>query len=330
MSHEKVEKTETAPKEKNYLTTGDKGDKVKELQLKLIALGYLDEKYALTGNGFGNFGPKTLEALRKFQKDAQALYKEDADIESAVDGKYGPKSIKSMDKMLANREKLSEEKKAELDENLKNIADKKPLKLKDVPDPEAVRELQQQLNFLRAELGLKGEPLSITGEMNEKTVTALKAAQKYLKEHGADGIEITGKLDQKTSRVLQDMVNKKKNAHSMATQLSGQVGLVFTQLDSDHDNAIGLNELDKLADGKDNANQLYAAFRKFVNENDQAKNGVKDNKLDVQEFAAAAQDPKNQDFLKLLVSMVDTQGPEAAPTVTGGASTVSGGKGPER
>lgn len=63
---------------KNYLSKGDTGAKVKEMQKKLIKLGY-----SCGAKGAdGDFGSNTDKALRAFQK-ANGL---------TVDGKYGPKT----------------------------------------------------------------------------------------------------------------------------------------------------------------------------------------------------------------------------------------------
>ena len=62
--------------ELNVLKNGSKGNQVKTLQRLLNALGYS------CGNVDGSFGPKTLEAVKKFQK-AKGL---------DVDGYCGPKT----------------------------------------------------------------------------------------------------------------------------------------------------------------------------------------------------------------------------------------------
>ncbi|HYG81251.1 MAG TPA: peptidoglycan-binding protein [Pyrinomonadaceae bacterium] len=70
----------------SVLKEGDKGDRVKQLQVKLIALGLLKP-----GSDTGNFASHTLEAVRKFQS-ARGL---------KVDGKVGPDTEKALDEAVA-------------------------------------------------------------------------------------------------------------------------------------------------------------------------------------------------------------------------------------
>ena len=62
---------------------GDTGARVKQLQTQLIALGYLSQ-----GAADGNFGPHTLNAVRKFQSD-QGLH---------ADGIVGPATNAALSK----------------------------------------------------------------------------------------------------------------------------------------------------------------------------------------------------------------------------------------
>jgi hypothetical protein len=64
---------------------GDSGEKVKQLQTRLIALGLLGQ-----GANDGDFGPRTLAAVRKFQSEHGLL----------VDGAVGPATNKAMDAAL--------------------------------------------------------------------------------------------------------------------------------------------------------------------------------------------------------------------------------------
>ena len=68
------------------LKKGSKGSEVTKLQKNLTSLGYKDDaKTALKADG--DFGAKTEQALKKFQKSAKTL---------EVDGVYGPKSYAVM------------------------------------------------------------------------------------------------------------------------------------------------------------------------------------------------------------------------------------------
>lgn len=70
----------------SVLKEGDTGDRVKQLQVKLITLGLLKP-----GSDTGNFASHTLEAVRKFQS-ARGL---------KVDGKVGPDTEKALDEAVA-------------------------------------------------------------------------------------------------------------------------------------------------------------------------------------------------------------------------------------
>lgn len=86
------------PSQKNYLSKGDKGTEVKEMQEKLIACGYYCGSYGADGD----FGSGTDSAVRSFQKDYGLT----------VDGKFGPASKAKLDEVYAakissNYEKIS-------------------------------------------------------------------------------------------------------------------------------------------------------------------------------------------------------------------------------
>lgn len=74
--------TSVQPSKSSVLKKGDKGADVKEMQKNLIKLGYDLGAYA----DDGDFGSKTDEAVRKFQKDNRLT----------VDGEYGPLSKAAM------------------------------------------------------------------------------------------------------------------------------------------------------------------------------------------------------------------------------------------
>ncbi|MYL19280.1 N-acetylmuramoyl-L-alanine amidase [Halobacillus litoralis] len=79
----------------DYLSLGDTGAEVKEMQENLLKLGY-------TMNGFGadgSFGPATEAAVKAFQKDQNL----------EVDGFYGPKTKAAMEKALEDLDKGEEE-----------------------------------------------------------------------------------------------------------------------------------------------------------------------------------------------------------------------------
>lgn len=70
----------------SVLKEGGKGDRVKQLQVKLIALGLLKP-----GSDTGNFASHTRDAVRKFQSDRGLR----------VDGKVGPDTEKAIDAALS-------------------------------------------------------------------------------------------------------------------------------------------------------------------------------------------------------------------------------------
>lgn len=70
---------------KNYYELGDEGDKVKEIQQKLIQLGY-----QLNGGADGVFGQSTLKAVKDFQ----------AKYGLTVDGIVGQQTLKKLDEVL--------------------------------------------------------------------------------------------------------------------------------------------------------------------------------------------------------------------------------------
>lgn len=76
---------------RSYLTKGDKGTEVKELQIDLNYLGYN------CGTADGDFGTKTDTALRNFQKDYKLT----------VDGKYGANSKKVLEDAVAKKKAAS-------------------------------------------------------------------------------------------------------------------------------------------------------------------------------------------------------------------------------
>ena len=82
-------------KPKNYLSKGDKGEKVKNMQMKLIACGYSCGK-----NGAdGDFGSGTDAALRAFQKDYKLT----------IDGCYGTKSEAKLNSVYNSKSKCQPE-----------------------------------------------------------------------------------------------------------------------------------------------------------------------------------------------------------------------------
>ena len=84
---------------KDYLSRGDTGEKVIDMQTKPIACGYSCGKYGADGD----FGADTEEAVRKFQKDN----------ELTVDGLFGGQSSKTLDEIyssVGDSEKKKEEK----------------------------------------------------------------------------------------------------------------------------------------------------------------------------------------------------------------------------
>ena len=88
----------STPSQKNYLSKGDKGTEVKEMQEKLIVCGYSCGSYGADGD----FGSGTDSAVRSFQKDYGLT----------VDGKFGPASKAKLDEVYAakissNYEKIS-------------------------------------------------------------------------------------------------------------------------------------------------------------------------------------------------------------------------------
>lgn len=66
----------------NYLKRGDTGNEVREMQEKLLNLGYTMDGYGADGS----FGPATERALKQFQRDYRLT----------VDGFYGPESQKAL------------------------------------------------------------------------------------------------------------------------------------------------------------------------------------------------------------------------------------------
>lgn len=87
------EEANTSKPAKTYLSKGDEGNDVKEMQKMLIACGY-----SCGPNGAdGDFGSNTDKALRKFQ-DAYGL---------EVDGKYGTKSKAKLNEVYKNKTTVS-------------------------------------------------------------------------------------------------------------------------------------------------------------------------------------------------------------------------------
>ena len=97
---------------KNYYELGDKGDRVKEIQQKLIQLGY-----QLNGGADGIFEQSTLNAVKDFQ----------AKYGLTVDGIVGQQTLKKLDEVLQNKQKLQEVMKMKMsdfvnDYNMKQLA----------------------------------------------------------------------------------------------------------------------------------------------------------------------------------------------------------------
>lgn len=78
---------------KNYLSKGDKGSDVKDMQNKLIACGYSCGKHGADGD----FGNDTDKALRDFQDDYRLT----------VDGKYGVKSKAKLQEVYNSKKNSS-------------------------------------------------------------------------------------------------------------------------------------------------------------------------------------------------------------------------------
>lgn len=93
-------KVKPATVNKNFLSKGDKGSKVKKMQQNLIKLGY---NVGATGAD-GIFGANTEKAVLKFQEDNNI----------AVDGLYGPASEKAMTAALKSGKKAKSKPKAKL------------------------------------------------------------------------------------------------------------------------------------------------------------------------------------------------------------------------
>ena len=81
--------THTSDNRRTYLKRGDKGQKVKDMQLMLIGCGYSCGKYGADGI----FGSGTEKALLKFQNDN----------ELKEDGLYGAASKAKLEKVYSNR-----------------------------------------------------------------------------------------------------------------------------------------------------------------------------------------------------------------------------------
>lgn len=79
----------TPSKPKNYLSKGDKGSDVKDMQTKLIACGYSCGK----SGADGDFGSGTKTAVENFQRDHGLT----------IDGKFGTKSKAKLDSVYANK-----------------------------------------------------------------------------------------------------------------------------------------------------------------------------------------------------------------------------------
>lgn len=79
----------TPSKPKNYLSKGDKGSDVKDMQTKLIACGYSCGK----SGADGDFGSGTKTAVENFQRDHGLT----------VDGKFGTKSKAKLDSVYASK-----------------------------------------------------------------------------------------------------------------------------------------------------------------------------------------------------------------------------------
>lgn len=142
------------------LKSGSKGETVKELQK------FLNAKLGISLAVDGNFGPKTLEAVKKWQK-ANGL---------ADDGIVGVKTRTKMESASASVPASSSS--APSSSASYNLG---TLTLKIGSRGEAVKELQKLLNME------KGTGLSVDGNFGPKTASAVK---KWQKAHGlsADGI----------------------------------------------------------------------------------------------------------------------------------------------
>jgi len=91
---EEIVKTEVKQKTDSklgdrVLRSGSRGSDVKDLQTKLVYYGYDLGNFGPNNNGVdGKYGPKTIKAVKEFQKDAGIK----------VDGLFGPESLKALNK----------------------------------------------------------------------------------------------------------------------------------------------------------------------------------------------------------------------------------------
>lgn len=90
--------TVSSQQTKNYYELGDKGDKVKEIQQKLIQLGY-----RLNGGADGVFGESTLNAVKQFQSKYGLV----------ADGIVGVNTLKKIDEVLQQMNNLKQVKQNE-------------------------------------------------------------------------------------------------------------------------------------------------------------------------------------------------------------------------
>lgn len=81
------------------LKQGDKGSNVEQVQQKLIQLGY-----SLNGGADGDFGPSTLDVVKKFQKNHSL----------AVDGVVGPATLSTLNEAIIRISTKKKEKKYRL------------------------------------------------------------------------------------------------------------------------------------------------------------------------------------------------------------------------
>jgi peptidoglycan LD-endopeptidase CwlK len=93
----------SSPQPKNYYELGDEGEKIKEIQQKLIKLGY-----QLNGGADGIFGQSTLNAVKQFQSKYGL----------AVDGIVGENTLKKIDEVL---KQISKDKQVEQNKKLQEV-----------------------------------------------------------------------------------------------------------------------------------------------------------------------------------------------------------------
>ncbi len=192
---ENSEKTE-------ILSMGDKGDRVKNLQAFLKKEGFF------TGIPTGNYGPRTQNAVFKFQK-FHTIVAQKSDIGA---GQYGPKTQEMVKKLWLKTPQKNSEKTEFLAAQTSEISGKNPTsEFQIIPVGVGLGDKGVAVKRLQIALKTLGffteEPNGIFGPKTQKSVLAFQMQQKVLLKNTDRG---AGYLGPRTHRMLSLKLEEKR------------------------------------------------------------------------------------------------------------------------